>query len=334
MKRYRLTCYITIGLVYLLIFVGGIVRSTGAGMGCPDWPKCFDKWVPPLAESELPDDYADRLHERRIHKTNKLKKLLNILNVNVSDEETAAVIDQNVFYNAEKAWIEYGNRVVGVLIGFSIFLTSVFAFLDARSNKPVLFLSLGAFLLVMIEGYLGSLVVATNLIPGLISIHMLLALLIVMMLVTAGYLVREKRSSTEIYNVTEGVLYGVLLFMTFVQLFMGINVREEVDTLFKSGISREIMGSELLDINVFLIHRSFSWLLLVGAAYLTWRSKFKKTTLFVLGFFVMEALAGIVLGNLGFKSWAQPIHLTLACLLIGAQYLIVLKSRSNKEYVS
>jgi cytochrome c oxidase assembly protein subunit 15 len=132
-KVFRKLGFWTIGAIYFLILVGGIVRATGSGMGCPDWPKCFGTWVPPTDISQLPSNYKEIYGE-------KLKG--------------------EVEFNVTKTWIEYINRLVGVAIGFLVFGTFVSSFISFRKkDKTIVFLSLLATILVAFEGWLGSKVV-------------------------------------------------------------------------------------------------------------------------------------------------------------------------------
>jgi protoheme IX farnesyltransferase len=44
----------------VLITIGGLVRASGSGLGCPDWPKCHGSWIPPLDAHAL-IEYSHRL---------------------------------------------------------------------------------------------------------------------------------------------------------------------------------------------------------------------------------------------------------------------------------
>ena len=43
-----------------LVAIGGVVRATGSGDACPDWPRCFGSWVPPF-EFDTIIEYSHRL---------------------------------------------------------------------------------------------------------------------------------------------------------------------------------------------------------------------------------------------------------------------------------
>lgn len=49
-QRIALTAFIT---VEVLIFAGAIVRATGSGLGCPDWPFCYGRWIPPTSADQI-----------------------------------------------------------------------------------------------------------------------------------------------------------------------------------------------------------------------------------------------------------------------------------------
>ena len=123
--------WIALVLIYLIVIAGSLVRITGSGMGCPDWPKCFGQWIPPTDSSELSNDYQNYFSEKRVEKIEKFSKLLSAFGMNstaqkLKNDPQLAIEEE---FNARKTWTEYGNRLVGFLAG-NVMLISFFWLLD------------------------------------------------------------------------------------------------------------------------------------------------------------------------------------------------------------
>lgn len=332
-KRFRYIGVLTVIAVYFLILVGGIVRSTGSGMGCPDWPKCFGSWVPPTDVSQLPDNYLEIYKEQRVEKNRKLAGYLDKIGFekvarNIFDHPNQHIETE---FNVTKTWIEYLNRLVGAVIGILIFLTVLYAVPFLKTDKTVFYVSLISFLLVGFQGWLGSIVVSTNLLPVTITVHMALALVIVALLQYAvarsqalAIPVRFKPSSRLF------VVIGMVALATFIQILIGTQVREEVDLVaFEMNGSNRDLWVDQLGLS-FYIHRSYSVLLLalhLYMAYLIYKLKDRQLSLltnWMLLLVGVEIVIGVLMAYFAIPAILQPLHLTLATLLFGVQFLILI----------
>jgi len=334
-RRFRFFGILTVVSVYLLILVGGVVRSTGSGMGCPDWPKCFGTWVPPTEVNQLPVGYKEIYTAQRVAKNQKLAKTLERLGFKQVASQIFAHPTQYIEtdFNATKTWIEYVNRLLGALIGVFIFLTVVLALPYWQRDRPVFWLAFGSFLLTGFQGWLGSLVVSTNLLPELVTVHMALALLIVAMLIYA--VDRSQKAGREVDSQLIFLrqltpLLWLVTSLTFGQIVLGTQVREQVDVVAAAAnyLGRAGWVEQLG--NVFKVHRTFSLVLLLLNVYIAYQlfqtrdTHLQRLATVILGLLVLEILAGMSLAYMALPAAVQPVHLMVATVLFGAQFLTII----------
>ncbi|MDD2863180.1 MAG: COX15/CtaA family protein [Methylococcales bacterium] len=313
-KRFRRLGMLTICAVYIVILAGGIVRASGAGMGCPDWPTCFGQWIPPTSEAQLPANYHEIYAQRGY---------------------------ENTQFNPVKTWTEYTNRLVGVTIGFLIFLTAWSSRIYLKTDKPVFYLAVTAFLLVGFQGWLGSTVVSSNLNPLKITIHMVVALLIVALLIyTITRSQRDTFASIDLSVLPTKLptVLNAVLIMSLVQITMGTQVREAVDFISHDLVLERQFWREDFPV-IFYVHRSFSSLILFTNAWLVWRlwqhvartHPIVKAGFLLFALIVTAILAGVSLDRLGMPPVAQPIHLLMANLILGTQFFMWLVFRYSSK---
>lgn len=315
-RRFWLFAAGTIATIYALILVGGIVRATGSGMGCPDWPTCFGRWIPPTNESQLPDNYQ-QLYADRGYK------------------ETA--------FNVRKTWTEYLNRLLGVFTGFTILLTLIFSLPFRRHDIRVTQLSLAGFVLVGVQGGLGARVVASNLNPALITVHMLLAQVIVGLVIAA--IIRSARSQLQQVNVDglSKIVYPMIVLamvLGLMQLILGTQVREAIDLIAKQSnyINRHLWIDNLS--LIFEVHKYSAILLVLLNGWLIFQllTKTQSAVLHRLNLFLAFLLLGtIVMGvsmdRLNLPIFAQPLHLFMASLIFGTQLAILMVMRYARSKI-
>ncbi|WP_395067181.1 heme A synthase [Flavobacterium sp.] len=327
---------IALVLVYLVIIAGALVRMTGSGMGCPDWPKCFGYYIPPTEISQLTWSKNHTFNKGQviIKDETLLVAKSNFTTKNAFEPSNWEKYTKHNYanFNAFHTWVEYINRLFGALAGIACFITFIISFWYWKENKKLVLLSFLVCFLMGFQAWLGKTVVDSVLSPFKITTHMMVALLIVALIL---YIINYCKSTiTEQKfesNFNKLLIIGMLI--TVIQIVMGTQVRQHIDNEVKNGVTASILWLQNPTI-IFYLHRSFSIIVLVLNGYLYWQNKklnlgFSKLKI-VLLLIGLEVFTGILMFYFDFPFASQPIHLTLASILFGVQFYLLLESKKAK----
>lgn len=300
--RFKILALVSTLVTYFLIFVGGLVRVSGAGLGCPDWPKCFGRWIPPTSIDQLPAD-----------------------------------IDPNLF-NFTLAWIEYINRLIGMITGLLIAVTAIIAIKNFRRYPKILIPSIIAALLVAVQGWQGGRVVASALEPFMITIHMLLAFIIVSLILYVYLQSRLlEKPELSIGGIGQSKIWLIVLYLVaIVQVVIGTQMRSGLEHIQENfPLLNPIEWIEKLG-PVNQLHTLLGFIVIALAIYVTIdlmrretgnQAYFKYTIFTIDVLFILQIIIGFILVQLGIPAIVQILHLWFSSLIIGG--LLVLISYSK-----
>jgi cytochrome c oxidase assembly protein subunit 15 len=317
--RFQRLAMWTTATTYLLILVGGLVRASGAGLGCPDWPRCFGSWVPPLSVADVP-----------------------------------APFDPTQF-NAVLMWTEYVNRLLGVTVGFLILATLVIAIRDHRRAPRILWPTALAFVLVGFEGWLGGVVVEHELASWIVTVHLLVALVIVSLLLYAtvfAFFVERlpPRLGTSAPPDEDRPVLGppsrtalmwttlILIAVTLIQVTLGAQVRAGIDDAVAAGTPRvdalaTVGAFDLWHRDAALVVFALVVIVIVQVFHVPFGASSPRPVALVRTAYVLAALValqvaiGVSLVYVGLTPPAQVVHLTAASLLLGSETVLFLLAR-------
>jgi cytochrome c oxidase assembly protein subunit 15 len=333
-NRFPTIVKITLASLYLIFLAGSIVRMTGSGMGCPDWPKCFGYYIPPTSEEQI------TWQPNSIYEEGIIIIKDEVLFVAEQEVKTALIFDENNWeeytkheyatFNKFHTWVEYINRLVTVLSGF-IFLFLLAGSLKFRKeNKWIPIISFIAFFFMLVEAFLGKMVVDSNLKPTMITIHMVIGLLIIGLVLRLLFIIRKEKTSYKYHALFNKLLILSIIF-SLIQIAMGTQVRQFIDEQVK------LFGFENKEYSLmnpsfkFYFHRSFTIAIILvnfGLFYLNQLHKLGyKLVNWILVLLFLETITGILMYYAEFPLGTQAIHLLSGALLFGVQFYLWMQSR-------
>jgi cytochrome c oxidase assembly protein subunit 15 len=333
-NRFPQIVTISIISLYLIFLAGAIVRMTGSGMGCPDWPKCFGYYIPPTDEAQISWKPNTEFKKGMIIIKNKTLfvaendlKTSNEFNPKNWDEYTK---HDYATFNKFHTWTEYINRLVSVLAGF-VFLFLIYGSTKFwRENKTIPLLSFGAFFLMLFEAWLGKTVVDSNLTPTIITIHMVVGLIIIGILLRLKFIISEKITVYK-YDKLFNRLLIISVIFSLIQIAMGTQVRQFIDEQVKL-FGFENKNHSLMNPSFkFYFHRSFTIAIVLvnfGMFYLNQvKNLGYKLVNWIVFLIFLETITGVLMYYAEIPMGTQAIHLLAGAFLFGLQFYLWQQSR-------
>ena len=322
MNFFQKTALAALLATIFLIYVGAIVRATGSGLGCPDWPKCWGELIPPTSLDQV--DF-DKLNIEKFQKKNP----------NITRESLAAE------FNPVHVWVEFINRLVSLPVGLFTLSTFLLSFQFLRKQKRVFFGSFAALALVLTNAILGAIVVSSGLKPGVITLHMALAIILICVFVYIIYWGGQRLPSVNLGS-QKGLLRSTLIILfvaCVVEGIMGSQVREITDELALKykDTPRNVWHEILEQKGIYLFHRSFSWVILVLGIFLFTKTRNANGDLAQLsikatfGVILAQMVLGVLMSHVSVHPVVQVLHIGLSSILIVALFWLILTSREQQQ---
>jgi len=297
----------------LLLLAGAVVRVTGSGMGCPDWPTCWGCLIPPTSVEQV--DFESLKIERFKKKAERAGRN--------PDEITIETLRHE--FNPKHTWIEFINRCLTLPLGFISLGLLGLALFGSKKRLPSLRVAAGAvFVLILVNAWMGARIVYSGLQPGTITAHMAMAMLLLCVL---AYMISYSGDRNFMKSQPQlspwFTWIGVLLFvLTVAEGILGSQVRELTDELGKAYPEgdREAWSEILKHSTVYLVHRSFSWVIFalgLAVGWLGWKQQsFKTLEIITVVIVIAQMLMGVMLSHWGVFGVIQVLHVFASALLL------------------
>ena len=310
---------------FLVVLAGSIVRMTGSGMGCPDWPQCFGLTIPPTSEAQVRWQPDENYSSGRmiLEKDSLWSTPTDHLSGTSFEADRATGLwahytrHDYATFNPFHTWVEFINRLLGAFAGLpALILVALTLLLGIKHGQwRPLVPAVGALFALAFVAWLGKKVVDGNLIPGSITLHMMGALAILGLQLATLRVAGAK--APKLHRVSK-VWLALALIVTLAQLVFGTQVREAVDQLVHDGVQRSEWIANLPA--WWTGHRTAFWMVLAVHIAALWPglrsgrpTRWEWTAILLLS---AQFATGLAFGWLGMPAAAQPIHLMLAVGLV------------------